>query len=113
VALYSKTLPGWQELGHRAALAHELECFAFIAVAQAQPQRAARLLGRAEALRESIDSPMRASEHAEYDQNVSALRAQMDDSAFAAAWAEGRAMMMEQAIALALESTSSLPINHM
>ncbi len=45
---------------------------------------------------------MRASERAEYDQNGSALRMQMGPQAFAAAWAEGRAMTMEQAIQLAL-----------
>jgi predicted ATPase/class 3 adenylate cyclase len=102
VALYSKTLAGWQELGHRAALAHELECLAFIASAQNQTQRAACLLGAAEALRESIDSPMPAHERVEYEQNVATLRAQMDDQELAAAWEEGRAMTMEQAIQLAL-----------
>ena len=103
MALYSKTLSGWQELGNRAALAHELECFAFIASAQNQTQRAAHLLGVAEALRESIDSPMPAHERVEYDQNVSAMRAQMDAQAFGVAWTEGRAMTMEQAIQFALE----------
>jgi predicted ATPase/class 3 adenylate cyclase len=103
VALYSKTLAGWQELGNQAALAHELECFAFIAVAQNQTQRAACLLGAAEALRESVDSPMTANERIEYDQNVATLRAQMDAQELAVAWAEGRAMTMEQAIQFALE----------
>jgi tetratricopeptide (TPR) repeat protein len=103
MALYSKTLSGWQELGNRAALAHELECFAFIASAQNQTQRAVHLMGAAEALRESIDSPMPAHERVEYDQNVSAMRAQMDAQAFGVAWTEGRAMTMGQAIQFALE----------
>jgi tetratricopeptide (TPR) repeat protein len=104
VALYSKTLAGWQELGNRPALAHELECLAFIAVAQSQAHRAASLLGAAEALRESADSPMRGNEHIEYDQCVSALRLQMDGAAFESAWADGRMMTVEQAIAFALEA---------
>ena len=104
VALYSKTLSGWQETGNRAALAHELECFAFIASAQSQAPRAACLLGAAEALRASVDSPMQASERLEYDQAVSAVRAQLDGAAFERAWAEGRMMTMEQAVALALEA---------
>jgi predicted ATPase/class 3 adenylate cyclase len=101
IALYSKTLSVWQELGHVPALAHELECFAFIAAAQSQAHRAVCLLGAAEALRERINSPMRASERAEYDQNVTALQAQMDPQAFAVAWAEGRALTLEGAIELA------------
>ncbi len=100
-ALYSQTLLSWQEIGNRAALAHELECLAFIAAAQSQFERAACLLGAAEALRESVNSPMRAVERDEYEQNVSALRAQLEPEQFAAAWAEGRALTMEQAVAYA------------
>jgi predicted ATPase/class 3 adenylate cyclase len=102
VALYSKTLLGWQELGNLAALAHELECLAFIAIAQNQAQRAALLLGAAEILREGVDAPMTANERLEYDQNTAALRAQMDARAFSQAWTLGRAMPVEQAIQLAL-----------
>jgi purine-nucleoside phosphorylase len=101
MALYSKTLSGWQELGHAPALAHELECFAFIAGAQSQPQRAVRLLGGADTLRECFNSPMRATERSEYDQNVSALREQLGAQAFAESWAEGRDMTVEQAVAYA------------
>jgi hypothetical protein len=93
---------GWQELGHRAALAHELESLAFIAIAQSQPQRAACLLGSAESVRESANSPMAPVERSEYTEQVAALRAQMDGASFAAAWATGRALTMDQAIAFAL-----------
>ncbi len=102
VALYTKTLLAWQELGQPAALAHELECFAFIAAVQAQAHKAICLLGAAEALRESINSPMRAIERPEYDQTVSVLQAQMNAQAFSAAWSEGRLMTVEQAIQLAI-----------
>jgi tetratricopeptide (TPR) repeat protein len=105
VELYHQSILAWQELGHRVSLAHEFECLAFIACAQSQLQKAARLFGAAENLRESLNSPMMATERIEYDQNVSALRAQMEESAFATAWAEGRAMTMEQAIELALKET--------
>ncbi len=100
-ALYRETLLEWQRLGHRAAIAHELECFAFIAKAQEQDERAARLFGAAETLRESINIPMTPFERAEYDAEVSDLRANMREAAFASAWAEGRALTMEQALALA------------
>lgn len=106
VALYSSTILGWQELGHRSALAHELESLAFIAIAQSQPRRAACLLGSAESMREAADSPMAPAERTEYTEHVAALRAQMDEASFAAAWAAGRNLTTDQAIAYALAHES-------
>jgi hypothetical protein len=39
----------------------------------------------------------------DYDRDVAVARAQLGETAFAAAWAEGRAMTLEQAVAYALE----------
>jgi len=105
----SPTRCAWQELGQRAAVAHELECFAFIAGASGQNERSAKLFGAAEALRELIGSPMTPLERREYDQAVSNLRTQMGEAALAKAWAEGRALTMEQAIEYALEKTDAPP----
>ena len=104
-SLYRETIRAWQKIGHRAAIAHELECLAFVAKAQEEAEHAARLLGAAEALRESIDIPMRPIEHLEYDREVSDLRTNMDEAAFVNAWAEGRALTMEQAIEYVLEAS--------
>ncbi len=101
--LYRETLLEWQRLGHRAAIAHELECLAIIAKSQEEDERAARLFGAAEVLRENINLPMTPFEHVEYAREVSDLRANMNEAAFAKAWADGRALTMEQAIALATE----------
>jgi hypothetical protein len=59
-------------------------------------------LGAAEALRETIGLPLAPVDRAAYERNVAAVRAQFDAASFAAAWAEGRAMTLEQAIAYAL-----------
>jgi tetratricopeptide (TPR) repeat protein len=107
VQLYQQSILAWQELGHRVSLAHEFECLAFIACTQSQLQRAARLLGAAENIRESLNSPMMATERIEYDQNVSALRIQMGESYLQQAWSEGRATGLEQAIEYALEELDS------
>jgi predicted ATPase/class 3 adenylate cyclase len=101
--LYRETIQEWRKIGHRAAIAHELECFAFLAKAQEEDQRAARLFGAAEILRENINIPMMPAERPEYDREVNDLRANMDEAAFAKAWAEGRALTMEQAVTFALE----------
>jgi predicted ATPase/DNA-binding SARP family transcriptional activator len=101
LSLCEESLAIARELGSRATIAYQLERFAFIVSAQSQVRRAARLLGAAYGLRESINSPIPAHERAEYDREVTALRAQMDEAAFAAIWAEGQAMTLEEAIAYA------------
>ena len=104
-AVYKETILEWKRIGHRAAIAHQLECFASIAKIEKQGQRAARLFGAAEALREKIDIPMTAMEHVEYEREISDLKAGMDEKVFTFAWAEGRAMTMDQAIDFALEQS--------
>jgi hypothetical protein len=106
--LYHETILAWQDLGHRAAVAHQLECIAFIVEAEGNAQRAARLLGAAEALREKTGSSMAQLEHAEYEAALDSIHARIDESSFAEAWAEGRAMTMEEAIADALEPVNNL-----
>ena len=103
IPMYRETILEWQRLGHRAAIAHQLECFAFIAKAQEQPERAAKLFGTAEALREKINIAMTPQERTEYYREIADLRANMDEKSFVSLWAEGRAMTMEQAIEFALE----------
>jgi hypothetical protein len=71
---------------------------------QHRKQRAARLFGAAAALREAIGAPLPPVEHAAYDRSVAALRAALPEAAFAAAWAEGRRMTVDQAIDTALET---------
>lgn len=102
LAAYHETILKWKELGSRPAVAHELECMGFIAGARENPKMAARLLGAAEALRDWIHTPMAEYERDEHAREVAALRDQMDELSFAQAWAEGRAMTMEDAIQFAL-----------
>ncbi len=103
LAIYKDLLPKWRDLGHRAAVAHELECIAYILIRKEQPERAATLLGAAEALRTLIDSLMTNAEQEEYKKEIAAFRAGMSDVEFEKYWNQGRAMAMDQAIELALE----------
>jgi tetratricopeptide (TPR) repeat protein len=104
-AVYAETMRVWQELGQRPAMAHELECLAFIAAASAHAdaERAAALFGAAEALREALGAPMTAYERREYDHAVAQLRAQTDEVTLTAAWARGRALSLDEAVAYALQ----------
>jgi hypothetical protein len=56
-------------------------------------------------LRETIGTPPTPEEQIENEQVMPTIRAQLDEAAFNAAWAEGRALTMEQANADALSLT--------
>ncbi|HLY25104.1 MAG TPA: adenylate/guanylate cyclase domain-containing protein [Aggregatilineales bacterium] len=100
---YRNTILRWKDLGHRAAIANQLECFAFIARAQDQFERTAKLLGAADLLRDATGAPMTDYERVEYDGEIAALRAQLDQPTFEAEWAAGRAMTMDEAVQYAIE----------
>jgi hypothetical protein len=100
--VYQGTIKDWQVLGNRSAIAHQLESIAFIAIADEEPQRATRLLGAAEALREQTQSQRTDQEQIEYDEHVRRLRCMLPDAELDTTWAEGRLMMMEAAIQLAI-----------
>jgi DNA-binding CsgD family transcriptional regulator len=92
--------------GNEGVLAYDLEGSAGLAAAQQQPKRAARLLGAAEALRETADTPLMKLDYY-YERFVIMTRAQLDEQDFAAAWAAGRTMTLDEAVAYALEARSA------
>jgi hypothetical protein len=71
-------------------------------VAQGQPERAAQLFGTTAALFEVFDPHMDPTDRADYERAVAVTRAQLDEATFAAAWAAGRAITLEQVIVAAL-----------
>jgi predicted ATPase/class 3 adenylate cyclase len=80
-------------------IAPALESLAAVVAAQGEPTWAARLWGRAEAQRETISWPLPPLYRADYEHAVALTRTQLDEPSFAAAWAEGRAMTLEQVFA--------------
>ena len=99
---YRRTIREWQRGGNRGAIAHQLESFAFIAMARGQGIRAGRLLGAAEALREAAGAPMTDMERRESDVQLQRLHEMVDSSALAEARAVGRRMTADEAVAFAL-----------
>jgi hypothetical protein len=69
-----------------------------------EPERAARLWGAAEALRDSLGLPLPPNEHPEYDRSLAAVREALGQETFARAWAAGRAMTLEAVFRCALET---------
>jgi len=99
---YRATLHEWQHLGNRGAVANQLENIGFLARARGDASRAARLLGAAEALRAVAGTAMLSIERVEYDAELARLRAALAPATLAEAWADGRALTIDEAVALAL-----------
>jgi transcriptional regulator with XRE-family HTH domain len=90
------------------ALPYALDGVAAVALANGEAQRAARLLGAADKLREPVGSMIgNAVWRSVYAHHVAALERMLDAETLAQAWAEGRAMQIEHVIALALHPTTA------
>jgi predicted ATPase/class 3 adenylate cyclase len=100
---YRETIVGFRDIGQLGAVAHQLECFGFLAMAGDQNERALKLFAAAEALREKVDSPMTSEEQTYFDEQIKVLRQKIDARQFDRIWTTGRALTMEQALELALE----------
>jgi predicted ATPase/DNA-binding CsgD family transcriptional regulator len=112
-ALYEESLATARRTGNRLIMASVLEGLAEMVAAQGKSAWAARLWGAAEALRETMGTPLPPMYHADYERSIADARARLGEKAFATAWAEGRAMSPEQAFAartLQEPATTSPPV---
>ncbi len=96
------------ELGDETHIVYFLQGLAAVAASERKVERAARLWGAAEALLEEIEITAypHAPEPSVYEEQVSAARSRLnDEEAFAAAWAEGRAITLAEAVEYALKAS--------
>ncbi len=103
-ALYGQSLVLNQTQGNRDGIAEDLAEVAALASLLGQPERAACLFGTVEVLREASNISLPPLRRIEFDRTVEGIRAQLNEATFVAAWAQGRAMPLEQAIEEALET---------
>jgi len=108
-ALYQQSLTLIWTRGYRECIAEDLAGLAATASLLGQPERAARLFGAVEALREVSGIRLSPLPRADYDRAVEGIRAHLDEATFAQAWEKGRAMPLEQAIAEALATQDEPP----
>ena len=94
-----------RKLGGMVIVAEGLETLAEMAWASGGGPRAARLWGAADALRELTGSPWMPLERRLHEPYLADARTGMEEGDWRAAWEEGRAMTLEDAIAYALEDT--------
>ncbi len=98
-ALHEESLALLRELGDKRGIAECLEGLAALHGAQGQVAQAAKLWGAAEALRETLGVPLPPADRLASERHLAAARARLDPATFAAAWAEGRALLLEEVIA--------------
>jgi len=103
---YEEALAILQELGIKWFIASCLDGLAEVAVAQDQPAWAAHLLSAAALLREALGVSPPPYNLANYERAVDSTRAQLGEERFAAAWAEGREMTLEQVLAEQARATT-------
>jgi len=118
--LYRETIVAFRDVAQVGAVAHQLECFGFIALAQNQDkhsspedkrsspadERALQLFAAANALREKGGTPMTPDEQVFFDEQLKGLRGKMNPMKFDSTWSKGHLLTMEQAIEFALEETT-------
>jgi predicted ATPase/class 3 adenylate cyclase/Tfp pilus assembly protein PilF len=102
-ALHEESLVLSRQLGDKLVAAEALEGLACSASTRGQAERVARLFGAAEALREAVGYRQEPREHALREPYLVAARSRLAKPTWDAAWAEGRRMGFEGAIAYALE----------
>jgi predicted ATPase/class 3 adenylate cyclase len=101
--LFRQSLSQFRELNNPVDIAECLEGFAGVAGARGEGERAARLYGVADSLRESLGAPLLPGDRPRHERHLSLARSLVDGAAWKQAWDEGRAMTVEDATAYALE----------
>ncbi len=102
VSMLGKSLHIHRDLGDLLDTAVDLCRFAAALVAAGAAEQAARLLGAFDALGDQVGG-RRSGVEGLNEATLARVRAQLDDVAFADAWEQGRALTLEQAVALALD----------
>ena len=105
-ALLEEELSVSLELGNKPKISYCLLGLAAVAALQKSPTRAVRLWVAAETLREGIGLGLPLWDHTptDYEAVLAATRSQLDEAAFEAAQAEGRAMSAKEAVEYALQN---------
>jgi len=93
-----------RDLGDPIGIARGLCRVARVLASVQRPGTAARLLSSSEALHEELGAGLRPWLAQMNEETLTAVRAQLDESAFAEAWEQGRLLTADEAVALALDS---------
>ncbi|HET7031320.1 MAG TPA: adenylate/guanylate cyclase domain-containing protein [Candidatus Limnocylindrales bacterium] len=100
-AIYRDTIGGWVHLGHRGAVASQLENFGYMAMELGNVERAVRLIAAAQAIRDASSQPRAFDEQPEHETMLQRAQAELEPAAFDSAWDAGQRLSQTEAVALA------------
>ena len=104
--LFNQALNEFRKMGDMKGVMDCLTGLAGVAIQFGQPEIGARLLGACEKVRQEIGTTWWPANHIAYKRHLSRVHEQLDDATFNAAWKDGGAMTLEQAIEYALLETT-------
>jgi predicted ATPase/DNA-binding CsgD family transcriptional regulator len=107
---YEESLALAREFGFKRIIPASLEGLAALVIHQGEPTWAARLWGAAQALRDTMGTPIHPVYRPAYERSVAAARTHLGEQALAAAWAQGRAMTWEEVLAAREPAKTSTPV---
>jgi hypothetical protein len=97
-ATFRENLALCQDVGDKLIALESLEGLACAFGARGEAERVARLFGAADTLREVVDSHQSSAERALREPYLVAARSQLDEAVWEAAWSEGQAMTLKEAV---------------
>jgi non-specific serine/threonine protein kinase len=107
-ARFLEGLQVWQQLGTRERLANWLAGVGTLAATCQAAEQAARYFGAAKAMRDFLGYAFVLPERSVFERGTGTARTALGETAFAAAWAAGQALPLDQVIAEASAFLSSL-----
>ena len=96
-----------QKLGNKLIATESMEGLACAVGTKGEAERAAKLFGAAQGLREAVGYPQPPGERAVQEPYLVAARSPLDEAAWETAFAEGRAMKLEEAVEYAFSEDDS------
>jgi tetratricopeptide (TPR) repeat protein len=104
--LFKEGLILCQQVGEKVSAALAVAGLAGIAGLTGQPERAARVFAAAQAALDAFGIVLDVVDRSDLDRDIQTVRSQMNETSFSNAWAEGRTLTMEQAIAFVTANES-------
>jgi predicted ATPase/DNA-binding XRE family transcriptional regulator len=106
-ALFAQSLTAFRDLAEPGGTAEGLSGLAAVEARTGRPERAALLAGAAERLRETFAGREMPLDRRTVGRHLVAARASVDGQTWARAWADGRDLDLDDAVALALSAAST------
>jgi tetratricopeptide (TPR) repeat protein len=92
-----------KDIQDKEGIIHSLSAGTELNIKSGNLVKAAKLAGAADAMRETIGSPLMPYQMERYNETISLLKNKLGEEAFIKVWEEGKSMTMEEAVELALE----------